>query len=73
MASWLRLKRECEPRQPGRLADTLSGLTAPDWANCEADTFRARFLEREVATQLCKLRSGATLGISLRVAESSNR
>ena len=45
IAAWRRLKREHEPRRPGRHANMLSGLLAPDWANCEGDTLRERFLQ----------------------------
>ena len=51
MAAWWRLKREHEPRLPGRHANMLSGLITPDWANCEGDTFRERFLEWAVTVQ----------------------
>ena len=49
-ALW-RLKREHEPRLPGRHANMLSGLLAPDWSDCAADVSSERFLEWEVAVQ----------------------
>ena len=61
-ARW-RLKRGHEPRLPGRHANMLSSLSTPNWANCEGDTFRERFLEWAVTVQ-----RGDTLGDSLRVA-----
>ena len=51
MAARWSLKRGHEPRLPGRHANMLSGLSTPDWANCEGDTIRERLLEWAVTVQ----------------------
>ena len=53
---------------PGRHANILSGLVAPDWSNRAADVFRERFLEWEVAVQRYEVQSDGVLGDALRVA-----
>ena len=68
MAAWWEKKRAHEPRLPGRHANMLSDLLAPDRANCEGDTFRERFREWEVTVQRYEVQSGETLTDSLRVA-----
>ena len=45
--NWWRLKREYEPRLPGRHANMLSGLIALGWSKCAPDILRERFLERK--------------------------
>ena len=64
-ARW-RLKQRHEPRLPEQHANMLSFHLTLDWAHCEGDTFRERFLEWEVTVQRYEIQRSDTLGDSLR-------
>ena len=40
LAGWRRMKREYEPDLPGRHANMLAGVIAPDWSSLTTHTFK---------------------------------
>jgi hypothetical protein len=68
LQAWRRLKREYEPKLPGRHATMLAGLIAPAWSSLTVPQFRQKFLEWEVAVSRYETQSDEQLSDSLKVA-----
>ena len=68
LQAWRRLKREYEPKLPGRHATMLAGLIAPAWSGLTVMQFKTKFLEWEVAVARYETQSDEQLSDSLKVA-----